>query len=86
MVFVVFLMFVSALVMPIGLSIDCGWFGKEFFEALNQLFKLGVAGKQFFDLGTKFRTLSCGLLMSKYVIVVLHCYEIPRANHNIESI
>src|SRR5579872_7075864 len=76
-------MFVSA-VMPIGMGLDRGRFGKKFLEALNQLFQLGVPRKQLFDLGTKLRTLSCGLLVSKYVVVVLHCYEIPRANHNIE--
>jgi hypothetical protein len=76
-------MLVSA-VMPIGMGFDRGRFGKKFLEAINQFFQLGVSGKQLFNLGTKLRTLSCGLLVSKYVVVVLHCYEIPRANHNIE--
>src|SRR5579859_5611315 len=77
------MMFVSVM-MAIGIGLDGGRFGKKFLEAVNQLFQLGVPGEQLFDLGTKLRALFCGLLVSKYVIIVLHCYELPRANHNIE--
>lgn len=45
---------------------------KELLEAVHQFLQFPVADKQFLDLGTKYCTLTCGLLMSKYVKVVLH--------------
>ena len=54
------------------MSFSNGWFGEEFFQAIHQLFELGIASEKIFDLGTKISTFLAGLLVRKYVIVVLH--------------
>jgi hypothetical protein len=45
---------------------------EKLLKAIEQLFQLHITSKQFFDLGTKRFALIGGLLMSKYVVVVLH--------------
>jgi hypothetical protein len=67
-------MFVAAVVfvMGLGVNLGAGWFREKALEAIDQLFELGIAGEEIFDLGTKVGTFPAGLLVGKYVVVVLH--------------
>jgi hypothetical protein len=47
-------------------------FRQKLFEDIDQLFEFGVAGEKVLDLGTKVSTFPAGLLVRKYVVVVLH--------------
>jgi hypothetical protein len=47
-------------------------FRQKLFEDIDQFFEFGVAGEKVLDLGTKVSTFPAGLLVRKYVVVVLH--------------
>lgn len=59
-------------VVAVCVGFDGGRFRKKLFEDIDELLKSGIAGEEFLDLGTKFRTFPSSLLVRKYVIVVLH--------------
>jgi len=41
-------------------------------QAINELFEFFITGEKALDLGAKFAALFRGLLMSKYVVIILH--------------
>ena len=72
------------LVMAVRMCFHSGRLGQKFFQNLDQLFEFGVAGEEFLDLGTNIRTFAAGLLVGKYVVVVLHdVFEDPWPDHTI---
>jgi hypothetical protein len=47
-------------------------FGEKVFQAIDELLEPGIAGEEGFDLGTKISTFPAGLLVRKYVVIILH--------------
>jgi hypothetical protein len=58
--------------MAVGMCFDCGRLGKKLFEDIDEFFESGVAGEEFLDLRTEISTFPAGLLVRKYVVIVLH--------------
>jgi hypothetical protein len=49
-------------------------FGEEFFQAIDEFLEPGISSEEGFDLDTKISTFPAGLLVRKYVVIVLHVF------------
>ena len=58
--------------MAVGVHLGRRRFGEKIFQAISQLFELGIPGEELLDLDAKFSAFPAGLVVRKYVIVVLH--------------
>ena len=60
--------------------------GKKLFQAIDQLLKSGISGEESLDLGTKISTFPAGLLVRKYVVIILHKVDgVLCRDHNIDE-
>jgi hypothetical protein len=64
--------FAPTIMMAVGMTTYRSGLWQKFPEALDESFKFCVACEKLFDLGTKLGALFRGLLVSKYVVIVLH--------------